>query len=330
MKFAVGVLVVILVPRGDAPRPFVPPAPPPASPEPFHQEWLADPVLPDLFAGAVEVEWPDEALSFDVPPLARFSAPTRLQEEAESSFPRGITGLDVERWRQEDEIRRIREWVSEGALGIPTFVPQLILESLLPRGLSVGPSTFLYRTSPSSSTLALVVFDQILFHEAEFLAQAQARAMDDPYSSSMSDLSTGHRRVLRRSFMGGFRATYAMPGLTLDLVLQTAAEQGALGYLLAPSIGGALLYFKGIDQNVRLHQDLKVRFKIASGREWVDGVRSDDGVSCLSFDVRFCDFPVGLIASFDLSGRGMTPAFIGIGTSLSAVEQLLGRDDLRR
>lgn len=324
MMYAAAVLALVMVPRG---------APPP---DPARQEWLADPVLPAHFAAAeLEIEWPEEALSFEIPALAVFDAPP-LQDleprqeagEAEPSFPRAITGIDVQRWREEDDLRRVREWISDGTLGLPMFVPQLLMEALIPRGIAVGPTTFLYRTTPGSASLALIVFDQILFHEAEFLASAQAQSADE--SGTPEDLTRNQRRLFRRAFMGGFRATYAMPGLTMDLVLQTAEDHGALGYLLAPPIGGAVLYFKGLDQKVRLHEDVKLRFKVAAGREWIEGIRSDDGTPVVSFELRFCDFPIGLIGSFDITSRGMIPEFLGIGTSLDAVEELLGREEYVR
>lgn len=308
MKYAAGVLAFLLVPRAGFP----------VGPPDNGQEWLADPVLPSLFRGAAGS---DEALPFAVP---------RLQEpgEAESPFPRGITGLDIQRWQAEDEMRRVREWVSDGTLGLPMLVPQLLLEAILPRGLAVGPTTMLYRTSPASASLALVVFDQVLFHEAEFLAQLQGRATDDALPPDA--LSSGQRRVFRKAFVGGLRATYAMPSLTMDLVFQTAEEQGVVGYVLAPPVAGALLYLKGIDQKVRLHDDLKIRFKVAPGRDWVRGVRADDGSPVLSFEVRFCELPFGVIGSFDLSSRGLTSEFIGLGTSLDALEELLGTEEFDR
>jgi hypothetical protein len=339
MKYAAGVLVLLLAPRGSLPPASPPAVPLPAIPDgtrPFDlaqgkQEWLADPVLPAPFEESV-VEWPDEALTFEIPPLAAFAAPPlagllRPQDpgEAEPSFPRAITGLDVERWRAEDDLRRVREWISDGTLGLPMLVPQLVVETFLPRGIAVGPSTFLYRTSPASASLALVVFDQILFHEAEFLAAAQSQATDEPVAHQ--SLSSGQRRLLRRAFMGGFRATYAIPGLTMDVVLQTAEEQGILGYVLAPPIGGALLYLKGIDQKIRLHDDLRVRFKLAAGHDWVDHFDSDSGFPVLSIELKFCDLPIGLIGSFDVSRGRLVPEFIGLGTSLDAVEELLGREE---
>lgn len=339
MKYAAGVLVLLTVSRGGFPpgssTPFLPPLT--AMPDPARQEWLADPVVPGLFAGgeeAVEVDWPDQALSLEAPPLEEFAAPP-MQEvrpdgarEGDPAFPRGVGGLDVQRWQEEDELRRIREWMSDGSLGLPLLVPQLFMESVLPRGLRVGPTTFLYPTASTSTSLALVVFDQILFHEAEFLAVAQARATDDP--SVIEELTRGQRRVFRKSFMAGFRASYAMPSLTMNLVLQTAAEQGVVGYLLAPPIGGALLYLKGIDQKVRLHDDIKVRFKIAPGQDWARGIRSSGGLPALSVEMRFCDLPIGLIASFDVSRSGLIPEFIGIGTSLDSVEELVGLEEGQR
>jgi hypothetical protein len=128
--------------------------------------------------------------------------------------------------------------------------------------------------------------------------------------------------------MSGFRASYAMPKLTMDLIFRTAEEQGVLGYVLAPPVVGALLYMKGLDHRVQLDRDVRVHFKLASGREWVRGAHSELGRPAFSFELRFCDFPVGILASFDLSSRGMEPAFIGLGTSLDALEDLLSREAL--
>ena len=332
MKYTAGVLVFLMVSRGGPPTASPPPAL--ALPDPPGQEWLADPVLPELFGGAIEMDWPNDALAHEIPPLLDL-AYSPLQDlrdqdpaDIEAAFPRGITALDIQRWQEEDDRRRIREWLSEGTLGLPMLVPQVVLEALLPRGIAVGPSTFLYRKSTGSTSLALVVFDQVLFHEAEFLANLRARSTDGIVYPG--DLSDGQRRVFRKAFMGGVRASYAMPRLTMDLVFQTAADHGIAGYVLGPPVAGALLYFKGIDQKMQLHDDLMVRLKVASGRDWVRGVRSDDGDPILSFEVRFCDLPVGVIGSFDLSSRGLTPEFIGLGTSLEALEELLGHEEYER
>lgn len=350
MKCAAGVLIVVLAPWAATP-PRVPPTtpslaiPPSAIPETIPnvdldasgQEWLADPVLPTCFEAPdpgldpVEVSWPDEALTQNIPPLESFAAWQDLGTTPsnptgpESGFPKGIGAPEVATWQAEDERRQIREFASEALLGVPMLVPQLILEALLPRGIAIGPTTFLYRTNSAPSSLSLVVLDQILFHQTEFIASMQSRGME-PGGYPSSELEKAQRRVVRRSLMGGFRASYAVPGLTMDLVLQTASDHGIAGYLLAPPIGGAVLYFKGIDQKIRLHENVRLRCKVASGREWVEGVRSDDGTPVMSFELRFCDFPVGLIASFDASSQGVVPAFIGIGTSLDAVEDLLGAE----
>jgi hypothetical protein len=327
MKYAAGVLVFLMGVRGSPPT--AAPSPLPAPPAPSPQEWLADPVLPELFRG-VAAEWPEDALSFEIPPLRGFPAPG-LQEPAdpESAFPRGITGLDIQRWQEEDERHRIREWLSEGTLGLPMLLPQIVLESFLPRGIAIGPSSFLYRTSPGSTSLALIVFDQILFHEAEFVAALSARS-EDAVGTPVADLSHSQKRVFRKAFMGGFRASYAMPKLTMDLVFQTAAEHGVLGYLLAPPVGGALLYMKGIDQKVELHEDLKLRFQVARVRDWMHAARSGDRDPVLCVELRFRDLPLGLIASFDLSERGLAAEFVGVGTSLEALEDLLGREEYNR
>jgi hypothetical protein len=337
MKFAAGVLILLIAPPAARRLRAVPPEPAPLLPSipaaslpavGASQEWLGDPVLPMVFQFEAEESRPE---SFNMPPLLVLDSPTRQEPPPpsrpspveEPAFPKGVSALDIQAWREEDDLRRIREWAGDALFGLPLFVPQLVLESLLPRGIAVGPTTFLYRTSSAPPSLALVVFDQILFHEAQFLAQAQAYASDGIYAEG---LQHGQRRVLRQSLMSGFRATYAMPRLTMDLILQTAEEQGVLGYVLAPPIAGALLYMKGLDQKVQVGGDIRVHFKLASGSQWVHGVHSDLGDPAMSFELRFCDFPVGILASFEVSSRGMTPAFIGLGTSLDAVEELLSRE----
>jgi hypothetical protein len=138
MKYAAGVLVLLMSSRGGPATvaPLSLPPLPAASP----QEWLADPVLPGHFMG-VEVEWPVDALSLEIPPL-RVIDSLALQEpdDADAAFPRGITALDLRRWQEEDERRRIREWLSEGTLGLPMLLPQIALEAFLPRARSsTGP-----------------------------------------------------------------------------------------------------------------------------------------------------------------------------------------------
>jgi hypothetical protein len=310
MKVVAGVLVLLVAPSAAVES---------ASPGPDNtpQEWLADPVLPTFLK--VESTWPEEALAFEIPPL-QDSRPENPFEQ-ESPFPRAIDGLDVQAWREEQEVLRIREWSSQALLGLPLVVPQLVMEALIPRGIAVGPATFLYRSS--SSSLPLVVLDQILFHEAEFLARAQAASDDPGYSE---DLTRHQKRVLRKAFTGGFRATYVVPGMTMDQVFAVAGDQGIIGYLLAPPAAGAILYFKGIDQKIRAHEDVRLRIKLAGGEDWVRGAGETDGLPVLSFDLRLFDLPVGILGSFDLSRHGLVPEFLGIGTSLDAVEDLLGRE----
>lgn len=340
MKFAAGVLVLLVAPWTTRPPDPVPSLPAPDLSRPFDsaastplgtgpggQEWLADPVLPAVLRTgdleAATAAWLEE-IPLDLPPLsALVPPPAQDPSPAEPSFPGAITPRDIQAWREEEDLRRIQRWSSDTLFGLPLLVPQWAMESLLPRGLAVGPTTFLYRSSPASTSLAVAVLDQILFHEAEFLTNAQFQAADPAAST---DLARSQMRVLRKSFSSGFRASYAVPGLTMDQVFLTAAEQGVAGYLLAPTLGGAILYLKGIDQRIRPHDDVRFRFKLASGQDWVHGARQGDGVPALSFELRLCDFPVGLVGSFDISSRGLIPEFLGIGTSLDAVEDLLGRE----
>lgn len=325
MRVVAGVLVLLL-----APEAAVPPASgllPTPYPDPVEQDWLAEPVLPACLADAST--WPEEALTLDVPPLSTFALPgqdlPRPGEPSAEEFPRAISALEIQAWREEQELLRIRRFASDATLGLPLIVPQFALESLLPRGIPVGPSTFLYRTS--SSSLPLVVLDQVLFHEAQFLANIQM-GDDDPALSNA--FTRGQKRLLRKSFFSGFRATYAVPGMTLDQVLDVASEQGILGYVVAPPLAGAVLYFKGVDQRIRPHDDLKLRIKLAGGDDWIKGARDEGGTPALSIELRLFDLPVGIISSFDISSRDMIPQFLGIGTSLDAVEDLLSREEALR
>jgi hypothetical protein len=309
---------------------------------PPFQEWLGEPILPLVFHIEIERFESEEGaesnastsliISLELPPLAVLASfawqeppSSRFPEvgSQESSFPRGITERDIQAWRKEDDLRRVREWAGNALFGLPLVIPQLLVETLMPRGIPVGPTTFFYRESTPGSSMALVVFDQVLFHEAQFLEQAQATGTNGIYGPNFSHIE---RHVLRQSLMGGFRATYAMPKLTMNLVLETAADQGALGYLLLPVVGGGLLYLKGIDEKVQIGDSVQARFKVASGQQWVRGTRSSDGLPAFSFECRFFNFPVGIVGSFEVSTHGTFPAFIGLGTSLDTVEEVLGLD----
>jgi hypothetical protein len=319
-------LATLLLATSAAPRPEspLPLDSPNEGADRIEQDWLAEPRLPAYFRSSTNLQARSGRQETASDPILPASVSQPETFTVEPSLPKGITALDIQAWREEDERRRDREWVGNTALGPPLLLPQLILEALLPRGLAVGPTTFFYRTSPGSSSLAFVVLDQILFHEAEFVSRAQLQAGDRP--SYTDDLLRGQRRVLRQSLMTGFRAAYAIPQVTMESVLETAADQGLAGYLLAPSVGGALLYLKGIDQRIHIDDQFNVRFKIASGRQWIRGAHSADGLPAFSFELRLCDLPVGIVASFDLSRHGMSPAFIGVGTSLDLIEDLLGSE----
>jgi hypothetical protein len=331
MKFAAGVLVILVVPPA-ALRP--PEATPPPAPwiALAGQEWLADPVLPGIFQDVdsdAERDGDSSPSPLDLgeflprsSPAAQQESPPGAEPSAPDAFPKAVGALEVQAWRREDDLRRVREWAGAAALGAPLLVPQVLLEAFLPRGLAIGPTTFLYRTASPSSSLSLVVFDQVLFHEAEFMAQAQERG-DAAYGTGFQ---RGQRRVLRRSLMSGFRANYAMPRQSLDQIFQMAKEQGALGYALLPPVTGALLYLKGADQRVELDQDVQVRFRVASGQNlWRDLHRRHENPA-FSVELRLFDFPVGIITSFDLFKQGMTPSFIGLGTSLATVGELLSQE----
>ena len=329
MKWTAGILILVLPAAASAER--TAPVPGPMAtllaplPATSSQDWFGAPVLPPIFQSVDPQEEP--------PPLGelpgrdpRKSPPMPSDTSPERSWGKGLTALDLQAWQQEDDLRAIREWAGDALLGLPLLVPQLILEAALPRGLKVGPTTYLYRTSDGSSSLVLVVLDQMLFHEAEFLSRVREQSED---RWGEEDLTRGQRRVVRRSLMMGLRASYAVPGMTLGTVFQTAADHGPAGILLIPPLGAAVLFLKGVDQKVDLQDQVHLRFKVASGRDWVRGAWSDSGVPTFSFELKFCDLPVGILGSFDLSRQGMVPAFIGVGTTLDAVEDLLGREESR-
>jgi hypothetical protein len=330
MKLTAGVLILVLPAWPMAERNAPVPGPMASLlapiPSPPAQEWFGAPVLPEIFRSEEPQDEPppaEEPLRSDSP-----SAPSRPATAPSSTETpwKGLSALDLRAWQQEDDLKVIREWAGDALLGLPLLLPQLILEAALPRGLKVGPTTYLYRTESASSSLVLVVLDQMLFHEAEFLSRVHELSAD---RWGGDDLSRGQRRIFRRSFMTGLRASYAIPGMTLGTVLSTAAEHGPAGILLIPPLGGAVLFFKGIEHKVDVEDQLHLRFKVAAGREWLRGTWSDTGVPTFSFEIKFCELPVGLLGSFELSSHGMAPSFIGIGTTLEAAEDVLGRESHR-
>lgn len=286
-------------------------------------DWYGHPELPPVFEEQ------------ETPPLEELTRPPTGQHRvpgadgapptvAESEFPRLMSVLDLDEWRAKDEIRSLRELASEVFFGVPLVVPQLILEEFLPRGLAIGPSTFLYRNPKDSRSMPLVVFDQAIFHESEFLANAQAYGNAAAYNEI---LPQSQRQILRRSLMAGFRATYVLPSLSTDLIMETASEMGVWAYIVAPTAVGGLLYLKGIDQKFSINDVVKGRLQIASGRDWHSASGSPDGKPTLACEVKFADLPFALIVSLEMSERGMSPQFIGIGTSLAVVEDLIGRHE---
>jgi hypothetical protein len=323
MKWTIGLILVLPVASAaERTSPVPGPMATLLAPLPAHrsQEWFGAPVLPPVFQSDEPADEPpplDVHRPQDLPVSPRDAVPS------ERPWGKGLTALDLQAWREEDDLRIIREWAGDALLGLPLLLPQLILEEALPRGLKVGPTTYLYRTSSGSSSLVLVVLDQMLFHEAEFLSRVHELS-EDRWGGD--DLTRGQRRVMRRSLAMGLRASYAVPGVTLGTVFQTAADHGPAGLLLIPPLGAAVLFLKGIDQKLDLEEGVHVRFKVASGREWVRGAWSDSGVPTLSVELKFFDLPVGILGSFDLSRHGMVPAFIGVGTTLDVVEELLGRE----
>ena len=294
----------------------------------FQQNWFGSPELPSIFqdqdpSGGLRPDGLEESLPLPTE-TPRTQAPP-VSSPAESSFPRMLSVVDLDAWRRQDELRRIRELGGDLTFGLPLLVPQVILEEIIPHGVVVGPSTFLYQTSRDSKTMPLVVFDQALFHQEEFLAQAQAAGAGGPANS----VTSIEKHVLRRSLMNGFRASYAVPNLSMDLILETAADQGVWGYLLMPAAGGALLFLKGIDQKFVLEDVVKARVVVTSGRQWIHSVRAEEGVPVVSCELQFFNLPLSVILSMDMSNRGPSAQFVGLGTSLDVVEDLLGREQVR-
>src|SRR5262245_41843256 len=140
MRVVAGVLILLVAPSAAL---RAEPAPP--GPDTPDQQWLTDPILPACLAE--KTTFPEEALTFEIPPLSRLAPRQEDPPAGESSFPRAVTGLEIQSWREERDLRDLRQWSSEAVLGLPMIVPQFVLESLLPRGVEVGPSTYLYRTS---------------------------------------------------------------------------------------------------------------------------------------------------------------------------------------
>src|SRR5258708_1796772 len=115
------------------------------------QNWYESPILPLLF----QDDDPPEFLL--PPPLSRVSVDERrtLPTMAESEFPRLISVIDLQEWREKDSLRFLRERAGNAFFGIPLLVPQLILEEFIPRGIAVGPTTFLYRDPKDSRSMPL-------------------------------------------------------------------------------------------------------------------------------------------------------------------------------
>lgn len=280
------------------------------------QDWYGAPVLPAPF----ETQEDPEAYRLPAAPPPGAPAP------AESELPSLMSVLDIDAWREKDELRSLRELAGDAFFGIPLLIPQILLEELLPTGIAVGPTSFLYRNSKESRKLPLIVFDQALFHEAEFLAQAQAYGDATAHNDA---LTRSQRHVLRRSLMTGFRATYALPSASTGLIMETAEELGPWAYVVAPTAVGALLYLKGIEQKISIDDTIKARVQIMSGRDWMSAVRSPSAYPALNCELKIADLPIALIVCLEMSNRGLLPEFIGIGTSLDVVEDLLSREENR-
>jgi hypothetical protein len=287
------------------------------------QEWLDPPVLPAVFA----LEDPQETPESGVPPPPRLEAPPRLPKTTESDYPKLTSALDLDGWRDKDALTKVKEWAGDAFFGIPLLVPQIVLEEFLPRGVEVGPTTFLYRTSPAPKSLTLVVLDQAVFRESGFLEQVQSQGTDNPYYAE--SLNRSQRTILRRSLMTGFRATYSLPSMSTDMILETTSSQGVMGYALMPPALGALAYLKGIDQRFQVEDVLKGRLDMESGRDWHKAIRASEGIRTFGLELRFFELPVALVGVFDTSNRGVVPLFAGLGSSLATVTDLISREQAR-
>ena len=278
------------------------------------QDWYGRPVLPAPF----DAQDPPEDYRLPVPR----SGPPPV---AESEFPKLLSVVDLDAWRRQDDVRSLRELAGDAFFGIPLLIPQILIEEFLPLGIPIGPTSFLYRDGKDSRKLPMVVFDQAVFHEEQFLAQAQANG-DDAYNDS---LTRSQRHVLRRALTTGFRATYALPSASTDLIVETSDELGGWAYVVAPTAVGALLFLKGLDQKVSIEDTIKVRFQVMSGRDWLRAPHDGTGTPALNCEVRIADLPVALILCVEMSDRGMQSQFVGLGTSLDVVHDLLSREENR-
>ena len=268
----------------------------------------------------------------EAPPLFDDPPPYVRREDSSSpppvsEFPPLLPSLELDRWKENENRQWLRERAGDAFFGLPLFVPQLLLEEFIPRGLAVGPATFLYRDSKDSKKLPVVVFDQALFHETEFLERVQEQS--DASSGDSHLLTQSQRHVLQRSLMNGFRASYTIPNVSLESIVEFAQEQGFWAYLVAPAAVGGVVVMKGFDQKISLEDVVQARIRVASVRQWSHGTRSQDGVPAVSAEIRIANLPLAVIFSLDMSNHGMTPQFVGLGTSLDVVGDLLGREENR-
>jgi hypothetical protein len=287
------------------------------------QEWLDLPILPAVFA----LDEPQETPGSGAPAPPLLEAPPRSAKTAESEYPRLTGAVDFDAWRDKDALTRVKERAGDAFFGVPLLVPQVIVEEFLPHGLQVGPTTFLYRTSPAPKSLTLVVLDQAVFRESGFLEQVQSQGTDNPYYAE--SLNRSQRTILRRSLMTGFRATYSLPSMSTDMILETTSSQGVMGYALMPPALGALAYLKGIDQRFQVEDVLKGRLDMESGRDWHKAIRASEGIRTFGLELRFFELPVALVGVFDTSNRGVVPLFAGLGSSLATVTDLISREQAR-
>src|SRR5262245_57733469 len=96
------------------------------------QDWFGAPKVPDIFRS--DDPPPDAFRLGDVPPRPS-PAPAQDPPSSVPAWGQGLGAPDLQAWQHEDDLRFIREWAGDALLGLPLLAPQLILESVLPRGL---------------------------------------------------------------------------------------------------------------------------------------------------------------------------------------------------
>jgi hypothetical protein len=74
---------------------------------------------------------------------------------------------------------------------------------------------------------------------------------------------------------------------------------------------------------------LKGRLVLESGRDWQKALKASEGIRTLGVELRVFELPVALEGVFDTSKQGVVPLFVGLGSSLAAVTDLISREQAR-